>query len=135
MPNPKGHEATLNKFKPKWHNGETRTIRVPIALADQILEYAHNLDEAVTQENRAKESFAIAIPVTIERNTLTQVLEVLEQISNSNRFTRQLRAKLVTQVFEPLKSLTQANEEPKPILEAIAKSENQEPLEPVDTRE
>lgn len=135
MPNPKGHEATLNKFKPKWHNGETRTIRVPIALADQILEYAHNLDEAVTQENQAKKDFVIANQISISYDALSQVLEVLEQISNSNRFTRQLRAKLVTQVFEPLKSLTQANEEPKPILDAIAKLEKQEPLEPVDTRE
>lgn len=116
MPNPKGHEATLSKFKPKWHNGETRTIRVPIALADQILEYAHNLDEAVTQENQDRKNFAIANQVAVNLDTLTQLLEVLELIENSNRFTRQLRAKLSTQVIKPLKSLTQEDNEPKPIL-------------------
>lgn len=105
MANPKGNEATLKKFQPKWHSGETRTIRVPVALADQILDYAHNLDEAVTQENEAKNSYAIANQVTISYDTLTQVIEVLEQIDNSKRFTQPLRAKLLMQVIEPLKAL------------------------------
>lgn len=30
--------------KPKWNNGETKTIRVPKNLADKILEYARKLD-------------------------------------------------------------------------------------------
>lgn len=107
MANPKGHEATLKKFKPKWHSGETRTIRVPIAIADQILEYAHNLDEALTQENQVKDSYRATNQITIPYDTLTQVIEVLELIDNSNRFTQQLRAKLSIQVIEPLKSLTQ----------------------------
>jgi hypothetical protein len=31
-------------WQPAWHHGTTKTIRVPIALADQILEYAKWLD-------------------------------------------------------------------------------------------
>ncbi|MBW4480488.1 MAG: hypothetical protein KME54_27540 [Tolypothrix brevis GSE-NOS-MK-07-07A] len=31
-------------WTPSWHHGITKTIRVPIALADQILEYAKWLD-------------------------------------------------------------------------------------------
>jgi hypothetical protein len=49
MPNPKGNEASLKKFKPKWYNGTTQTIRVPIALAAEILDYAHKLDESPLQ--------------------------------------------------------------------------------------
>ena len=135
MANPKGNEATLKKFQPKWHSGETRTIRVPIAIADQILEYAHNLDEAVTQENRAKENFAIANQQSNVIETLTQVIHILEIISIAERFTKRLRQRLKEEAITPLKTLTQENEEPRPILEAIAKLEKQEPLEPVDTRE
>ena len=31
--------------KGKWKHGKTKSIRVPEALAEQVLEYAHNLDE------------------------------------------------------------------------------------------
>jgi len=31
--------------KPTWRHGKTKTIRVPIALADEILKFARNLDE------------------------------------------------------------------------------------------
>jgi len=44
MANPKGNEATLRKYQPKWKHGHTTVIRVPIALVDQIMDYAHRLD-------------------------------------------------------------------------------------------
>ena len=46
MPNPKGHEDSIkdSRFKAAWQSGPTRTIRVPIALADATLEYARQLD-------------------------------------------------------------------------------------------
>lgn len=31
--------------KPSWRNGKTKTIRVPVALADAILAFAKDLDE------------------------------------------------------------------------------------------
>ena len=49
MPNPKGHEESIkdSRFKATWQSGPTRTIRVPIALADATLEYARQLDRAI----------------------------------------------------------------------------------------
>ena len=48
MPNPKGHEDSIkdSRFKPAW-SGPTRTIRVPIALAEVTLEYARQLDRGI----------------------------------------------------------------------------------------
>ena len=45
MANLQGNEATLTKFKPKWRSGKTQTIRVPIAIADKVLEVARLIDE------------------------------------------------------------------------------------------
>ncbi|MEG4070706.1 hypothetical protein QUA42_25770 [Microcoleus sp. Pol11C2] len=49
MPNPKGHEDSIkdSRFKAAWHSGPTRTIRVPIALADATLQYARQLDKKI----------------------------------------------------------------------------------------
>jgi len=49
MPNPKGHEESIkdSRFKAVWQSGPTRTIRVPIALADATLEYARQLDRGI----------------------------------------------------------------------------------------
>src|SRR4028119_555035 len=49
MPNPKGHEESIkdSRFKAAWQSGPTRTIRVPIALADATLEYARQLDRGI----------------------------------------------------------------------------------------
>jgi hypothetical protein len=49
MSNPKGHEDSIkdSRFKAAWQSGPTRTIRVPIALADATLEYARQLDRGI----------------------------------------------------------------------------------------
>ena len=49
MPNPKGHEDSIkdSRFKAAWQSGPTRTIRVPIALAEITLEYARQLDQGI----------------------------------------------------------------------------------------
>jgi hypothetical protein len=49
MPNPKGHEPSIkdSRFKAAWQSGPTRTIRVPIALAEVTLEYARQLDKGI----------------------------------------------------------------------------------------
>jgi hypothetical protein len=49
MPNPKGHEDSIrdSRFKAAWQSGPTRTIRVPIVLADPTLDYARKLDQGV----------------------------------------------------------------------------------------
>ncbi len=49
MPNPKGYQDSIkdSQFKAAWQSGPTRTIRVPIALADATLEYARQLDKGI----------------------------------------------------------------------------------------
>jgi hypothetical protein len=49
MPNRKGHEHSIkdSRFKAAWQSGPTRTIRVPIALAEVTLEYARQLDKGI----------------------------------------------------------------------------------------
>jgi hypothetical protein len=41
--------------KPGWKNGKTKVIRVPEVLADQILQYARELDEGKIKNIDAKE--------------------------------------------------------------------------------
>ncbi|MEG4589843.1 hypothetical protein QUA54_32205 [Microcoleus sp. MOSTC5] len=55
MPNPKGHEDSIkdSRFKAAWQSGPTRTIRVPIALADATLNYARQLDNKVEPRDTA----------------------------------------------------------------------------------
>ncbi|MEG4443455.1 hypothetical protein QUB47_28710 [Microcoleus sp. AT9_B5] len=55
MPNPKGHEESIkdSRFKAAWHSGPTRTIRVPISLADATLEYARQLDNKLEPRDTA----------------------------------------------------------------------------------
>lgn len=56
MPNPKGHEDSIkdSRFKAAWQSGPTRTIRVPIALADATLEYARQLDQGTEPHDTSK---------------------------------------------------------------------------------
>lgn len=52
--------STDHLLKPKWKQGRTRTIRVPVALAEQLLEIAHRLDDGesldLTQDNETRGS-------------------------------------------------------------------------------
>ena len=47
--------STDHLLKPKWKSGQTRTIRVPVVLAEQLLKVAHRLDSGesldLTQNN------------------------------------------------------------------------------------
>lgn len=57
MPNPKGHQDSIKDscFKAAWQSGPTRTIRVPIALADATLAYARQLDQGLEpRDTRSK---------------------------------------------------------------------------------
>ncbi len=53
--------------KKKWKHGETTSIRVPISLADQILEIAHKIDEGIKIENDTKSNVIdlTGIPLTM----------------------------------------------------------------------
>ena len=56
MPNPKGHQDSIkdSRFKAAWQSGPTRTIRVPIALAEVTLEYARQLDRGLEPRDTAQ---------------------------------------------------------------------------------
>lgn len=45
MPNPNPKLENLKSCKPKWKLGKTQTIRVPIAIAEKVLAYTHQLNE------------------------------------------------------------------------------------------
>lgn len=121
MPNPKGNPATLKKYKPKWKHGNTRTIRVPVALAEQILEYAHKLDDGtLSQVNGNGVSHADInrdrdlIPgVDRLQDTLTQVIDALEnacRTPHTSKFTKSLKTSIQLTAIKPLKTLSQAIE-------------------------
>lgn len=77
MANPKGNLETLKPYQAKWNSGTTRTIRVPVVLADQVLEYAHKLDsgEALTQVNQKS---VTQMGYTTDE-ALTQVIQILTE--------------------------------------------------------
>lgn len=110
MSNPRGNEASLKKFKPKWYNGTTQTIRVPIALANQILDYAHKLDESLLQVNDFKQELepnAALISREVLVQTLTRVIETLEYFYTVDRYTKRSRSRLTEEAIVPLQALLQ----------------------------
>lgn len=74
MANSKGNTATLKPYAPQWNFGKTQTIRVPIKLAPQVLEFARALDngETLTQVNETKRSPQLDEAIAI----LTEALEL-----------------------------------------------------------
>lgn len=51
MSNPNPNRDNLKSFKPTWKHTPTRTIRVPVELADNILDYARDLDAGATSDS------------------------------------------------------------------------------------
>ncbi|MEG4396237.1 hypothetical protein [Microcoleus sp. BROC3] len=56
MLNPTGHIDSIKKtqFSSPWQSGATRTIRVPIVLADATLEYARQLGKGIEPHDTVK---------------------------------------------------------------------------------
>ena len=80
MPNPNPKLENLTSYKPKWKSGKTRTIRVPVAIAERVLEVAHQIDEGKlidTSEYVSKENTNIASNDEIKR--LKLIIEELQQ--------------------------------------------------------
>ncbi len=121
MSNPKGNEDSLTKFKPKWNKGTTQPIRVPAAIAIEVLEYARQLDESPAQVNKPyndkpeayqdllSENQALRKQAQESKETVAQVVKILEATLLANRFTKFHRAKVRDKVVEPLKALAQVN--------------------------
>jgi hypothetical protein len=83
MPNPKGHEDSIkdSRFKAAWQSGPTRTIRVPIALAEVTLEYARQLDRGIELRD-----------TRIQSDSLTH--SKVDNIVSEPRDTAQMQAEL-----------------------------------------
>jgi hypothetical protein len=108
MSNPKGNEASLKKFKPKWQSGETRTIRVPIILVDQILIYARKLDLFSPEMDAEDDRALIAILMRDSVLTLSQVIQLLDGIADTKRFTQQQKDRLRYEGVRELEILRRA---------------------------
>lgn len=112
MPNPKGNPASLKQYATTWKNGKTRTIRVPIALADEILDYARQLDNGkaiATQEVIATQDQDKKL-----NETLTQVISAIEKVCktpHTSKFTKAMKAKLEAEAIKPLEALTQVKDQ------------------------
>jgi hypothetical protein len=89
MPNRKGHEDSIkdSRFKAAWQSGPTRTIRVPIALAEVTLEYARQLDQGIEpRDTRTQFDYVRAFEpkLNIHQNTFAaaQAEELKKRIEN-----------------------------------------------------
>ena len=125
MANPKGNEATLTKFQPKWRSGKTQTIRVPIAIADLVLEAAQEIDNngnksllQVIKESRSevdKEGNQLVLEIVQAKDKLISGLkkqlstvtserdELLADKANQSKNTDTSDSKLINEVLEILK--------------------------------
>ncbi len=102
-----GNEASLVKYESKWKSGKTKTIRVPVAIAEQVLEIAHQLDEGILPDisqyinnnstaskpdneikklkQKIEEPEKKSISVTSDKNGVTLSKHQAEQEINSNK--------------------------------------------------
>lgn len=72
MPNPKGNLKTLRHYEGKWRLGKTKTIRVPIVIADDLLHLARLMDEGKLKVDEGR-----AIEVSSLENTLIDKVKLL----------------------------------------------------------
>lgn len=81
----RGNLATLRHFAPKWQSGATQTVRLPVALVDQVLTYARSLDAGKLPPDVPNES-----------NHLSQVIQILEEVAQTprNNFGQKPKARL-----------------------------------------
>jgi uncharacterized protein YlxW (UPF0749 family) len=91
MPNPTGHIDSIKKtqFSSPWQSGATRTIRVPISLADATLEYARQLDKGIEPRDTANSvSSKLEVNVTPSPDTrdssgeVKQLKDEVERLQN-----------------------------------------------------
>ncbi len=95
MANPKGNLESLRPYESKWRSGKTQTIRVPIALAEQILVLARQLDvreSLVTEDDETTRGLPEAADLLNKlkakhkksRANLTDVEAILELLGSAN---------------------------------------------------
>ena len=79
MANPNPNIDNLKSYKQKWLSGKTQTIRVPIAIAEEVMIIAHKIDKK-------------------------QLSDTSDIINNQNKFSKQELFKLANKVLNQKKS-------------------------------
>jgi hypothetical protein len=118
MPNPKGHEDSIkdSRFKAAWQSGPTRTIRVPIALAEVTLEYARQLDQGIEPRDTRIQSDSLTHSkvdnmVTEPRDT-AQIQAELDSIRANYDALLETSARITTKLRDEVDRLRSALELP-----------------------
>jgi hypothetical protein len=118
MPNPKGHEHSIkdSRFKAAWQSGPTRTIRVPIALAEVTLEYARQLDQGIEPRDTRIQSDSLTHSkvdnmVTEPRDT-AQIQAELDSIRANYEALLETSARVTTKLRDEVDRLRSALELP-----------------------
>jgi predicted transcriptional regulator len=88
MSNPKGNIQSLKPYESKWRSGKTQTIRVPVALAEQILALARKMDSdepLVSEDVIAKELLALKAKIEAKEtgyraNSASELISALKVV-------------------------------------------------------
>jgi hypothetical protein len=118
MPNPKGHEDSIkdSRFKAAWQSGPTRTIRVPIALAEVTLEYARQLDRDIEPRDTKIQSDSLTHGkvdhIVSEPRDTAQLQAELESLRANYDALLETSARVTTKLREEVRRLRSALELP-----------------------
>jgi hypothetical protein len=118
MPNPKGHEDSIkdSRFKAAWQSGPTRTIRVPIALAEVTLEYARQLDRGIEPRDTRIQSdsptHSKGENIVIEPRDTAQMQAELESIRANYKALLETSARVTAKLRDEVDKLRSALELP-----------------------
>jgi regulator of replication initiation timing len=107
MPNPKGHEDSIkdSRFKAAWRSGPTRTIRVPIVLADATLEYAHKLDQGFEPRDTEGDIISPEKRVnTIQSHNTRSLIDEVTWLKAENKRLQNLLSDLRIELNDTLKN-------------------------------
>lgn len=70
---PSGGQRKGSGSKPGWKHGKTKVIRVPEALAEQVIEYARKLDEGKIKNDDAKQITPMLKIIDLSGVSLTSI--------------------------------------------------------------
>jgi hypothetical protein len=118
MPNPKGHGDSIkdSRFKAAWQSGSTRTIRVPIALAELTLEYARQLDRGIEPRDTMIQSdsptHSKVDNIVIEPRDTAQLQAELESLRANYEALLETSARVTAKLREEVRRLRSALELP-----------------------
>jgi hypothetical protein len=118
MPNPKGHKDSIkdSRFKATWQSGPTRTIRVPIALAELTLEYARQLDQGIEPRDTRIQSDSLTHSkvdnIVSEPRDTAQIQAELESLRANYDALLETSARVTAKLREEVRRLRSALELP-----------------------